>query len=197
MNSPEENKAILTKFQDLEIGSIGRKSFYSLLNPPEPPLSEIYWSRRLGYPFPKTFWLLPFKSTNDSRLQVLQWKILMNIYPTAIFLSKLKIKTSDRCDVCNVRETVEHFFYYCIKRKKLWNLVERYISVYFSKNFQVTWSEAILGVMAIDGCKKEDLNAINTIFFLAKQSVSKSVYGSHLDPCVIFENELRNRKLIG
>ena len=195
-NIPDDNKIILTKFQDLEIGSIGRKGFYFLLNPPETPLSELYWSRRLGYPFPKSFWSLTFKSTDDSRLQVLQWKILMNIYPTAIILSKMKIKTSDKCEECNLRETVEHFFYFCPKRKKIWNLVGRYISIYFSSNFQVTWSNAIFGIMAIDGCKKHYLKAINELLILAKHSISKSVYGSHQDPCIIFESELRNRKFI-
>ena len=195
-DSREENTTRLLKFQDMEIGSIGRKGFYQLLNPPESPLSEIYWSRRLGFQFPKHFWSLSFNSTKDSRLQTLQWKILMNIYPTAIILSKMNITSTDRCELCNIRETIDHFFFHCPKREKLWKLVESHISFIFSRQFQITWSKALLGVAADEGFKKDGIKLINYIILLAKQAISKSVYGSHQDPCIILENELRARKII-
>ena len=100
------NFTYLTRFRDEEVGSIGRKSFYTMLSPNESPVIELFWARKLGYPFPKQAWLIPYKSTDESRLQVLQWKILMNIYPSASTLAKMNIKSSDKCEDCGITETL-------------------------------------------------------------------------------------------
>ena len=100
INCQVNDSANLLRFRDSEIGAIGRKNFYNILNTPETPHSEGYWSRKIGNEFSKSLWSLPFISTHEVSLQTLQWKILMNIYPTATILSKTKIKSSDKCDVC-------------------------------------------------------------------------------------------------
>lgn len=195
-NSPEDDIAVLTKFCDLDVGTIGRKGFYSLLTDPVSPISESYWARKLGTEFPKEAWSLCFTCTYESRLQVLQWKILMNIFPTAIILSRMKIKPSENCEYCNVRESINHFFFFCPTRKKLWNKVENTISFLFAKRHKLTWKDAIIGVFSSDLFGKQEIKTINTIILLAKLSISKSVYGSKQEPCIIFENELMIRKII-
>ena len=196
ISSLENAIAKQLKFKYAYLGSIGRKGFYNLLVPKETPISEMYWSRKLGYEFPKIMWSLPFIATIESRLQVLQWKILINIYPTAILLSKMKIKSSGRCDTCNSLETVEHFFYFCLKRKKLWDYVSNIIVMKFSKRFAITWEKAILGVIAESGFNKAEIRTINNIFLIAKMSISKSEYGTKQDSCIVMEQELRRRKLL-
>ena len=195
-NCQVENIALLTKFCDLDIGAIGRKGFYSLITNPVSPISERYWARKLGTEFPKEAWVLCFTCTYESRLQILQWKILMNIYPTAIILSRMKVKPSEKCELCNVSETIDHFFYLCPSRKKLWNKVEITISFIYAKCFLLTWKDAIIGVFSSDRFSKEEIKTINFIILLAKLSISKSVYGSQQDPCIIFENELTVRKIV-
>ena len=108
----------------------------------------------------------------------------------------MKIKSSGRCDTCNSLETVEHFFYFCLKRKKLWDYVSNIIVMKFSKRFAITWEKAILGVIAESGFNKAEIRTINNIFLIAKMSISKSEYGTKQDSCIVMEQELRRRKLL-
>ena len=193
---PDNNITNLTKFCDIDSGTIGRKGFYSLLSHPVTPNSELYWARKIGNDFPKEVWLIPFNCTIESRLHVLQWKILVNIFPTAIILSKMKIKPSENCESCDARETIDHFFFFCSKRKKIWNLVESNILYLLSKRLKLTWQDAILGVLPSDRYSKQELKTINIIILLAKLSISKSEYGSKQDPCIILENELSVRGIM-
>ena len=156
---------------------------------------NIYWARKIGYDFPKEVWLIPFNCTIESRLHVLQWKILVNIFPTAIILHKMKIKQSENCESCDARETVDHFFF-CSKRRRIWSLVENNIQYLFSKRLELTWKDAILGVLPSDRYTKQELKTINMIILLAKLSISKSQYGPKQDQCIIFENELSIRGIM-
>ena len=55
-------------------------------------------------------WLLSYKCTQETRLRVLQWKILHNIYPTYMLLSKMKVKENSKCSYCtDTVDVIEHF----------------------------------------------------------------------------------------
>ena len=52
--------------------------------------------------------------TKETRLRVLQWKILHNIYPTNILLYKMKVRDDRMCSYCNdAVDCIEHFFFDC------------------------------------------------------------------------------------
>ena len=108
----------------------------------------------------------------------------------------MKIKSSEICQECKTRETIEHFFYFCTRRTKLWKHVEKLIFLYLSRRVQIKWTDAIFGIETLDGFCKREILIINIIIMLAKFSVSKSVYGSQQDPCIILENEISIRKII-
>ena len=40
-------------------------------------------------------------ASKESRLRLLHFKVLHNIYPTNILLYKMKIKTTNKCEYCN------------------------------------------------------------------------------------------------
>ena len=48
------------------------------------------------------------KVTNISQLRIMQYKSLLNFYPTKVILSKWGLAENDRCLACNSRETVAH-----------------------------------------------------------------------------------------
>ena len=196
LDNPVNDIADHLKFRDYEIGSIGRKHFYNILNPPATPLGEWYWSRKMNNEFSKGLWLLPFISTHEVRLQTLQWKILMNIYPTASILSKMKIKPTDKCDVCKSIETIDHFFFLCAKRRKLWEYVNNILLSLFSRRIVITWEKAVLGILSEHGLNKKEIKLINLILLIAKLVISKTEYGVRQDPCILMENELRLRKIL-
>ena len=183
-------------FKDIELSSIARKQFYVLIKASEIPITEKMWSRKLGSDFNKLCWTLPFQATKETRLQALQWKILMNIFPTAIVLQRMKVRNSDLCIHCDIPETIEHFFFHCAKLDRFWHYVENIISGLVSKRISLTWKDAILGITSIDGLSGQKLDLVNLVILLSKQSISKFKYGSRQDPCLILEHELIIRKIL-
>ena len=172
-----------------------RKCFYNSLNQPVEPPSENYWSNKLQNYFDKAYWVIAFKSTVESRLRVLHYKILMKIFPTATILCKMKIKPTELCLECGEPETIEHFFFECFKLKNIWKEVKKLINSYIGFNIDLTWDRAILGILKLENASFKQIKKINLIILLAKMSISKSKYGTGADPCIIFENELLLRGL--
>ena len=183
-------------FRDENIGNIGRKQFYNMLNTSEQLNIEHYWSRKIDTDFLKQYWMVAFNSTVETRLHILHWKVLMNIYPTSIILSRMNVRNSDLCGQCRVRDTLEHFFFHCALLDKLWSDVDNLITAITGRRIYMTWQNAIFGVVAFRNVNKSDVGKINLIILLAKLAVSKSKYGSGTEPSFIFENELRLRNLI-
>ena len=59
---------------------------------------------------------IPFKVTQDTKLQWLQYRISHRILTTNKFLAKIKLVNSSLCTFCNFEdETIEHLFWNCVK----------------------------------------------------------------------------------
>lgn len=57
-----------------------------------------------------------FRTTNDSNINWLQYRILPRILPAKYYLKKIRITTSDCCTFCNdMPETIKHVFATCKK----------------------------------------------------------------------------------
>lgn len=65
-------------------------------------------------------------TSSDTKLQCFQYKILHRIFPCNHNLAKWKIKGNAECDCCNVTDTIEHFFYYCMQSKAFWQCIENW-----------------------------------------------------------------------
>ena len=69
------------------------------------------------------------KTTVNTRLRELQYKITNNFLTTNRLLKIYKIKDTDRCDLCfNYTETIEHLFWDCHKSRTLWLVFENWWS---------------------------------------------------------------------
>ena len=67
-------------------------------------------------------YLLPFKTTLDSKLREFQYKILNRILCTNKMLFKFKKVDSPLCDFCEKElETIEHLFFHCTKVCTFWD----------------------------------------------------------------------------
>ena len=188
-------KSLEFVFCDQEVGKIGRKGFYNLLNKDEKSHVESYWSRELGHTFISYYWLIAFNATVETRLHMLHWKILMRIYPTAVLLSKMKISQSDNCASCQVKDTLQHFFFHCASVQEVWVKVVNLFNIITGKQFLLTWDQVTLGILPSAHVRPKTANKLNMIILLAKLAISKSKYGSGIKPAVIFENELNFRKI--
>ena len=67
-------------------------------------------------------YLLPFKTTLDTKLREFQYKILNRILYTNNMLFKFKKVDSPLCDFCEKElETTEHLFFHCAKVSMFWD----------------------------------------------------------------------------
>ena len=114
-------------FGDNLVEEIKRICFLKLIRKydKEKPLIEEVWTKRYTYTFHQQFWLISFQCTKETRLIVLQWKILHDIYPTGTLLKKMKLKENDLCKFCDMRDTPLHFFFECKYVSGLWHEVKK------------------------------------------------------------------------
>ena len=69
-----------------------------------------------------TVYLLPQKTTIESRMSIFQYRILNNILYLKSGLYKLGYVESTMCSVCNSEtETMTHLFCHCSKTDHMWN----------------------------------------------------------------------------
>jgi len=182
-------------FYDVEVGKLGRKYFYNYLNKTEVAYVENLWERKLEKPFSKQFWMTAFNSTTETRLQVLHWKVLMNLFPTSIMLYKMGIRQSELCSICGIRDTLTHFFVQCSALEKLWKQVRSIIFIKTGKSLTLGWEHVILGITSLEGVSKNNIRVMNEILLLAKLAVSRSKHGGGVDPVLLFEHELNIRHI--
>ena len=69
-----------------------------------------------------TVYLLPQKTTIESRMHIFQYKILNNILYLNNRLYKFGYVESPMCSLCNSEtETMTHLFCHCSKTDQMWN----------------------------------------------------------------------------
>ena len=129
---------------------------------------EGVWTRRYNIIFQQQFWLIPLHCTKETHLRVLQWKIIHEIYPTGTLLKKMKLKESDLCKFCDLRDTPLHFFFECRSVSALWNEVEKIISYKTGCTLSLDSKEVLLGMLSKVGLKRKDICNINLILLIGK-----------------------------
>ena len=160
------------------------------------PTAVYFWRNKFGIDLDKHFWELAVKSTKESRLRELHFKILNNIFPTNILLFKIKISTNDKCIFCvNDQDYIEHFFFYCSKIKSVWSRVEFMFYKKFSLVIKLNVFEALLGIIEKNSLTKSMLLYLNHLILIAKMCISKVRYGTPVDISCLFDKECLIRKL--
>ena len=59
-----------------KVGRLGRKMFFKLLKNSKFPVANEYLSQQYNFKMSEEHWLIPFSNTTETKLQVLQWKII-------------------------------------------------------------------------------------------------------------------------
>ena len=183
-------------FNNMIIGKIGRKKLMKHTRSNIPPNVENKWTTHLGVNIDKERWLIPFKTTKEVRLQVLQWKVLHNIYPTAILLSKMGVRPTDQCNECGTRETLTHFFYECKTSRAIWRELENIIASQRGKRVKIDNVSALLGYIPGNKRGKKHCQYINLAIMIGKMVISKLKYGPKRNPLELLEFELESRQII-
>lgn len=53
-----------------------------------------------------------FSSTQETKLQSLQYKLLHRIVPCGVHLKQLRIRETDECQMCKQKDSIVHFFFH-------------------------------------------------------------------------------------
>ncbi len=159
------------------------------------PCSVQFWnSKYINIEINSKLWNLAFDTVKETRLRVLQWKILHNIYPTCILLSKMGVTESDRCPYCNTTDYIEHFFFSCQVSRTLWTHIEQKLLTV--QNVQIQLSEEVVLFGVVDGYNSVLRKLVNTYILIGKMCISKFKYGSYHSITLLFDYELELREKI-
>ena len=160
------------------------------------PCCVNFWRRKLNYTINKQNWECIFNSTQETRLRVLQWKILHNIYPTNILLQKMRVRDTNKCSFCpsNV-DFIEHFFFECPSINAFWKHIEGYIFNKKGIRMRLDVCSILFGVTHIIGGPGH-LDWVNHVILVGKMCVS--IYKKRNAPYpikMLFEEHSNLRKL--
>ena len=157
--------------------------------------NEVFWKRNLDFDI-SDHYVIAHKATKESRLRLLHFKILHNIYPTNILLHKMKVKTSPLCQVCQVPDFIEHFFVDCVQICWFWEFISSFIKSNTNKHINISRKNILLGITYLENkeLNKREVNFINFTILLGKLCISKFKYGTLKNLTLIFECELALRR---
>ena len=138
------------------------------------------------------------RTTNESRLRLLHFKIMQNIYPTNIMLVKMKIKNSTQCEHCGVIDYIEHFFVECKKVAPFWKFIMNKILLDSNSQISLKTHHILFGIKKADFPQLDNktIKYTNKLILIGKMCISKLRYGKVNNIFTIFEYEwqLRNQK---
>ena len=134
--------------------------------------------------------------TKESKLKMLHYKIIHNIYPTNISLFKMKLKNTRNCETCQVLDSLSHFFVKCRLVTRFWDHVLAWIYRKWNVRLKLSTIDILLGILS---SKHPEITlikvrAINECILLGKMCISKMKYGNRQDINLLFDMEISMRK---
>ena len=133
-----------------------------------------FWLNRKGVNVSKHF-IIANVSTKESKLRLLHFKILHNIYPSNVHLFKMKIKETDQCEYCGETDYIEHLFINCARLRGYWENVAKEINMRLNINLKLTDLNILFGITGQNqNYSKKQIRIINHIILIAKMTISKA-----------------------
>lgn len=152
------------------------------------------WKQKLNIDISNSFGLAT-KATKETKLRVLHFKILHNIYPSNTLLYKMGIKTSSECEECHEIESLDHMFFSCTKLKCFWQQINYKLVTIFGREMTLTLDQALFGLTKTNtDAKYTKLNEANHLLLLAKLCIVKHRFKRPSNLTYIFEYEFLLRK---
>ena len=189
----EENQPIL--FRNLDCYKIKRKKIYESILTEENCFCEKMWENKTGHIINSNTWSNIFIEIKEIKLQEIQWKILHNVFPTNILLTRMGLQPSEKCKFCNDTDFVEHYFFYCPRIHQFWNYVNSYIHIKIGKRLTLSKHEIILGLIPSKyRLSAKEKSWISNLLTVAKLAIIKSK-SDNINVNLIFDSEISIRKL--
>ena len=153
-----------------------------------------FWQRKINLDIVPYF-KSAFYSTQETKLRLLHYKIVHNIYPCNVLLHKMKIKPSNTCDHCGEVDFIEHMFFTCSRLKDYWQYIEYILEEILEDSISLNITSALFGIVSkISSRNRQKLKHANHILLLAKFCIIKSMYVHTESLLYIFDYQLLLRK---
>ena len=181
-------------FRNIKISSLNRKGIFKIIRSCELPIANRYLTKKYNFKMSSEHWLIPFKCSNETRLQSLQWKILHGIFPTGTLLTKMKLRANTNCQFCDSIDTLQHFFYDCPLSKVVWKEIERKLETLCNRYTHFSAKNVLIGFDQEDNLGKNVSKIINLMILIGKNTISKAKYHKNRNIRLVLEQELNLRK---
>ena len=159
------------------------------------PCSVGFWSSKFSFDLDFRTWIISYSCTKETRLLVLHWKLLHNIYPTNIMLKKMNMCNSEMCSFgCGEKDYIEHFFFSCRVAKKLWCHVENVLHGVLERTVCIDITNVMFAFQTHPDLAKEERIFINLSLLIGKMCISKYKYGTQVNIALMFDRELSFRR---
>ena len=160
-------------------------------------LCDMIWSRKYNIQISKENWLLAIKATRETKLRVIHWKVLHNIYPSGYLLEKMKIKESNLCPDCKEIEYIEHFFVKCKNISHIWKEITFIIQINIDKRITLKEGSILTGFRSQEypNLIQEELNLLNHVVLIGLMTIGKYRYGKAIDLVSTLQSECRIRNI--
>ena len=134
---------------------------------------KTFLEKKLDYDISEQDRELPFKTTKETRLRVLQWKLLHNIYPTNIMLNRMKVAINNHCSYCPGEvDFIEHFFFFCPLTLAFWKQIENYILINCDTKLKINALDVFFGLQNEEQIAPKHKQTINHILLVGKMCIS-------------------------
>ena len=152
------------------------------------------WKRKLNIDISNNFGIAT-KATKETKLRVLHFKILHNIYPSNTLLFKMGIKPSNVCEDCHEVESLDHMLFSCLKLKPFWQQINHKLGIILDQEVTLKLDQAVFGLTKTNiDANYTKINEANHLILLAKLSIVKHRFKRPSNLSFIFEYEFLLRK---
>ena len=132
----------------------GTNLFYSILTANNSiPTAQTKWNKKLNVeklPW-RRYYLLPHKTTIDTKVKEFQFKLMHRILPTNYLLHIMNIVSSNLCTFCKTCvETLQHLFVECQYAQSLWQEVEIFLSAKYGQDMGLLPEDKLFGSLHRD-----------------------------------------------
>ena len=140
------------------------------------PTALIKWSEQ--FEIDESDWSsifqLPFKTTRETKLQTLQYKLIHRIIPCKKWLFNQKVISYPYCTSCSEEciENIQHLFIQCSKPKEFWKNLESWWNRSLEPKIQLTNKHILFGIYY----DLHDFITVNYIIILAKWFIFTNAY---------------------
>jgi len=158
--------------QLVDVTSLTNKAMYNILiqSQTSTPTCHGKWEST----FPNTIldwpviYKLAFKTTEETKLQTFQWKLINRIIPCRYWLSKFVNDIDELCNRCHTDDTIEHYFYHCTEVFLFWKSFTKWWLSGYSYSIQLSIVDVLFGLHEVD---IPDIAVLNYCILVAKRFI--------------------------